>query len=109
MPCDSIRTTQIDLSKASVDVLASALAELGFTISTQTADKIVANNRDGATVIWDKGSGTTIRQSAYDRSKLADLIAPAYSKAALKTAAKKFGWDWKQDKTNNNVFEVTRR
>ena len=107
MPCNSIRTTQIDLSKANVDVLASALTALGFEV-THDASAIHASNKNGSSVVWQKGVGTTVRASRSDVG-LADKIAPAYSGAALKKAAKKYGWNWKQSKSDMNKFEVERR
>jgi hypothetical protein len=103
MPCDSITTTQIDLSKANADVMANALLSLGLKINEQTATRVYAYGM-GTTVEWVAGKGTTIRSS---NGSFADMVAPAYSQAALKTAATKYGWNWKQTKAN--VFEVMRR
>ena len=107
MPCNSIRTTQIDLSKANADVLASALTALGFSV-TGVTDALTARNQSGSSVVWQKGVGTTVNASRSDFG-LADKIAPAYSGAALKKAAKKYGWNWKQSKSDMNKFEVERR
>ena len=108
MPCDSIITTQIDLSNADHNVLASALAELGLTVTENTSERIQARSLNGSSVTWVKGRGTTINASRRETG-LADRIAPAYSQAALKTVSKKNGWSWRQDKKNANMFTVSKR
>ena len=106
MPCNSIITTTLDLSKANADVIASALADLGFHIDSNESSRVVA--RKGIdTVIWEKGKGTVIRGSRYNT--IADDLSPAYAKAAIKKAARKNGWKWKQDKASASRFVVSKR
>lgn len=91
------------MSKASAEILVSALASLGLTVQTKTATKIVAQSY-GATVTWIQGKGTTIRSN--DNS-LAEKIPQAYAASTLSYAAKRNGWTVKQ--TDLNKFQVIRR
>jgi hypothetical protein len=103
MPCDTITTSKLDLSKASADVLSAALVSLGFTLQTHTTSKIVATMY-GSTVTWIQGKGTTIKSN--DRT-LTDKIPQAYAAATLTIAAKRNNWTVKQ--TDTNKYQVIRR
>jgi hypothetical protein len=85
--------------------MASALAALGLTVKQSNENTIVASNWQ-TTVTWTKGSGTVVRST--DRT-FAERLPTAYGTAALKTAAKKYGWDWKQSSTKENVYTVMKR
>lgn len=103
MPCDTITTTQLDLSKASADVLSAALVSLGLKLTVNTATKIVATSYQ-TTVTWERGKGMTVRTND---DSLADKIQQAYASTTLQIVAKKNGWLIKQ--TEQNKFQVIRR
>lgn len=106
MPCNSIITTTIDLSKASSDVMADTLVSMGFTLKVNTATRIEASKGINR-VVWEKDKGTSITQSI--GQNIDKDLGIAYSRTAIKKAASKNGWQWKQDRNNENIFQVSRR
>lgn len=104
MPCNTITTTKLDLSKASAEVLASALASLGLTVREKTATRVYAVGRNNTTVEWQQGKGTIVRTQD---TTLAAKIPQSYAAATIALAAKRNGWLVKQ--TEQNKFQVIRR
>lgn len=103
MPCDRITTSEIDLKNANSEVMQATLRALGMIIKTEDNGNIVIGKNYLTMVTWTKGQGTSIRSNI---SNMGEKITNEYSKTALKTASKKYGWNWKQ--TAENIFNVTR-
>jgi len=102
MPCWTITTTKLDLSKANVIVLKNALMDLGLEIKVDTADKVVAR-RGNTTVTWLKGKGTTV---VSNDNSIAEELPKRYSQAAIAYAAKINKWT--VTKKDENNFAVVR-
>jgi hypothetical protein len=88
MPCYTVQTTTLDMSKAQPDILKAALETLGYTVSIRGANVYAV--RMGAAVTWSAGS---LQVSANaDTQTVAQEIQRTYAAQIVKTASAKFGW-----------------
>jgi hypothetical protein len=104
MPCNTITTTKLEMTKANADVLTMALEALGMTVTEKSGVKIVANSR-GESLTWIAGKGITIKSTR--TSKIASTLQQEYSKQAIQWVAKRSGWQVKQE--SENMFAVSKR
>ena len=105
MPCDTITTARLDLTKADIPTLISALISLGFSIEQQTDNKIEAFVR-GTNVTWTREGGLKIN-SRYNAERWADKIQTTYTSQVIQTVSKRYGWQVKEIATGN--YQVIRR
>lgn len=105
MPCGTVTTQAVVLTKAMPDVLKAGLEADGWEIRLMTTEKIMAI-RGNSTVIWTKGVGLSLRGSNVTQAPTE--IVQAYSKAAVSWAAQRAGWTV-QAGANKNQVVVTRR
>lgn len=106
MPCDTITTTRLDLSKANADILRQALEAEGYTISLADGERIRAY-KGSYTFEWQRGKGSTVTTSTSQGQTMAEKIQRKYSAAAVAYAAKKNGWLVKS--TGENQYQVMKR
>jgi hypothetical protein len=99
MPCDTITTQTVTLTKANADLIAKAFEALGIALHTREALHVAGYNRDGQLVDWRAGSGLTIRGTA----TTAEAITQAYSKAAVSWAAARAGFTVKTGAAPNTL------
>ena len=102
MPCDQIRSTSIDFSKADPDVLRAALEESGYKIYRQLGNDLWIENERGE--IGTYRAGVFKIPETWDF----DAIKQQYATQAVKVAAKRFGWNVAKQ-TGKNKFQLTRR
>ena len=89
MPCDQLRTSEVDLGKISDKaLLLKALGALGYQARLVGAEIVFGSSYNGGTVHAD-GRVTLTGAAA---SLEVNQIKRAYSTEAVKIAAKKFGW-----------------
>ena len=106
MPCDTVTTQSINLAKASSSILVDALKEMGYNLSINQADRILAYT-SGARIEWHAKRGLTVTDSGYGTQSRIEQITQAYSRQAVKWAAQRAGWTVQQ--TTQNQLTVTRR
>ncbi len=103
MPCDTIRTTSVDLSsigKIDVELLARGLNALGLGATVQTDGTIAGRN-----VSY---SGGRLELSGYSAGRVTlDQVKQAYSAEVVKRTANRYGWTLKQ--TAAFKYEVVKR
>ena len=105
MPCFTERTVTLDFTVADEGVLLRALDAIGLAahVNADLADiarRIVETGRLSIT-------GATMTQ---DRAEeWARKLKVAYAEDAVKTAAKKFGWNVTVDQKNPQVLNLGRR
>lgn len=108
MPCNTRNTSEIDLSKASPDILRAALLKLGYNLYTDTRTDIRAS-KAGIAFNWTAGQPGRVygsnSQDVIDNN--GKEIKRAYSAAAVEYAAKRNGWTLKQ--TAPNQYQAIRR
>jgi len=104
MPCDTITTQAVVLTKARSDILWAGLVEAGWTITTATKDSVLAY-KQGTSVVWTAGKGLQITGA---QTGVQAEIVQAYSKAAVSWAAQRAGWHV-QSGANQNQLNLTRR
>lgn len=106
MPCDTITTAKLDLTKANNEVLISILVALGFNINTKDMERITASNSN-TNIIWTRTSGLSVRTRGSTAERWADKIQTTYTSQVIQTTAKRFGWQVKQ--LGNDKYQVIRR
>ena len=100
MPCDTIRTTTVELgSSTNTELLLAALNELGLSAYRQSATII----RFGRGEFFDATTGRLEVATSRDVNE----IKRAYSNQVVLAQAKKFGWQLK--KVAQNKYAVQRR
>lgn len=108
MPCDSIRTNSLRLETALKN---EALLEKGLAVEFGSSVRKIGPEH----YVWTV-DGTSVRmrgpnfESTLSASRLGAVVArvqQCYSREAVKTAAKRFGWVAQFDKTNANNFTLT--
>lgn len=87
MPCYSVRTTQLSVEAANLDVLARALESLGLHVTsknteTRTLTLTQGRWRDGKLTLW-AGAAANVDANAVRR---------AYSRETIISTAQKAGW-----------------
>jgi hypothetical protein len=104
MPCDTITTQSINLSRALPPVLLQALESDGWTIDEKTETKINAH-KGNASLTWTAGRGLSVQHSS--PQQYLDSITRAYSAKAVSWAAQRAGWTVKQNA--DQTITVNRR
>lgn len=107
MPCDAIRQTSVDLTVASPGLLATALRDLGLTATASGSMVSFAGTLKNGTYL--NGYYSNSRLTLYgdmDTAPVVNTIKKAYSHAAVKQQAKKYGWTLKQ---TGDTYVVTKR
>lgn len=107
MPCDTVRTNSLRLETALKNEM---LLEKGLQAEFGSVRKIA----DGRYVFAVDGVQVTMNgvnfQSTLSASRLGEVVGrvqQAYSREAVKTAAKRFGWVAKWEKNDVNAFTLT--
>lgn len=106
MPCYSITTQTIALTKALPAVLKKALEDSGWNV-TLANEVLLKASREGADLSWTVGKGIQIRSSRSIIQSLVTEVTKGYSKAAVTWAAQKAGWTVQQ--TNENQLTLRKR
>ena len=109
MPCNTIRTVSLDLQAADMDLMAAALADLGYRDILHTRDTITASMRG-------RGKDVTIVTGQLRTGQTADMndrvnaIRRAYAGRTLAKASKRFGWGMRQVQgSGTRQFQISRR
>lgn len=106
MPCYTERTVTVALEAADIEVLGRALKGLGFTNVIERDGAWSAVTTDGDRIYI--GDGTvSLRGSTVSRRSVeavAGSIKRAYAAEAVRTAAKRYGWNVK---TNPQTGQLT--
>ena len=99
MPCWTKRTTTVALEAADFEVLKRGLLAAGFTLAEGQSGKalLVAKGERTATIV---NGRVQVRR---DDEDLVNEIKRAYSREAVKTAAKRFGYTVAQDKVKGTL------
>lgn len=103
MPCNYVIQTSVKLSAADLDVLKQALESLGYTVHKVGAGLTYSNYQ---------GTGTFKNGELRHPQSMGlteDAVKQAYSKAAVKVASKKYGWNVQENKANPMKIKLTRR
>lgn len=103
MPCYTVRTVSVELKIADLTVLERGLAAAGFAVR-RTGD-VVRATRGGVTAVIQGGQVTVTEGN----EAVIPLIKQAYSAEAVRTAAKRFGWDVTPNRTNPQQMRLKRR
>ena len=104
MPCDSIRSTDIDLGKSDGGLIHAALKEMGLNPQAYTKGGIIYFNggefdtRDNVLTL----RGSNVQERTRE-------LKQAYSGEVVKSQAKRFGWALKQSNENKYEYTVTKR
>ncbi len=107
MPCDSITTQSVALTKAMPDLVAEAMKALGWRINVQSKTQIEAYT-SSSYVTWRPGQGIIVRgYNQADQQSQITALTKAYSVKAATWAAQRAGWEVKQ--TAPDKLTVTRR
>lgn len=104
MPCDRIIRNSVELMATNRDLLKKALEAAGFTdIDLRQNGTLYAFDPKTRQVIEISKTHVKLNQGT---EHVADTIKKHYAKEAVKTAAKKFGWQFKESKKNAWDFEL---
>lgn len=104
MPCDTIRTTQIDMGKLDAPTLTTALNRMGLGATNhQGLVSFSGGTYNVATGQLDARSN----RRGFNADSLKNNIRKAYSGEVIRSQAKRFGWQVKE--LGNNKFEVVKR
>jgi len=104
MPCNTITTNSINLSRANSDLLTDALkAEKWYIVDSD--QNLINAYRGNAVLSWQSGNGLTVRAS--NSQSIIEQTTQAYSKQAITWASNRAGWSVKS--TGRNTLTVQRR
>ena len=99
MPCDSIKTVGVKVSKMQLDTLKLALESMGHYVSQY-----------GKTLSWGRESYNQETGELRATSKeSAQKVIQAYGKKGIEQLAKKFGCQFAPNATNPNKFTLVKR
>jgi len=104
MPCYTIKTTRLDLKKASPETLLKTLQSLGMTATLENG-VLVAYGDDNTTVRWTATEGMTIRSS--QGAEVGEKIMTAYAQTNTRIVAQRYGWQ--VGKQVDNKLQLIRR
>lgn len=93
MPCDTIQTSEVDLTNPNIKLLMDALHFKGLNPKLHDNNRITFRNGQFA------DGKLTIRSSGYGSTETAESIKIGYSEQIVRYAAKQFGWKLEVDKT----------
>lgn len=99
MPCDTIKTVGVKVSKMQLDTLELALESMGHYV--YRAGNILTWGRE----CYDRTTGE-LRVTSQDR---ATKVIQAYGKQGVKELAKKYGCQFIQNTQNANKFTLLKR
>lgn len=105
MPCDTIRTTTLDLNVADEGVLLRGLRATGWEVRTSD-DMLNAYRRTTGDAFSVTHGQITVRAG---REAIADEVKQAYAQEAVRTAAKKYGFTVKVDAKDAAHVTLSRR
>ena len=118
MPCNTVRTVSLDLEAADMDLMADALADLGYenihreTGAGATQGRVSASKRAVGLRVTVGGGGGQIelvrRSSTTTAEAVAGEIKRAYAGRVLAKASRKLGWTVRQV-SGSARYEVSRR
>jgi len=100
MPCYQVRTTTLDAPAANLDVMSRALEALGLRVMSKNTERRAVYFEGGK---WQDGVLTCRYELGFD----SNALRREYSKQAIKTAAKKNGWQLRFTQQGQAI--VTRR
>ena len=107
MPCDTITSTTLDITKADLTSLKAAMESEGFKLYTEEGSNITWRNRQGVSASFNRQTGMTIRGQGYSSNRYVDKIKEAYTGAVVQLTARRLGWQ--VTKTSGNTFDVVKR
>lgn len=100
MPCDQIRTVEVNVGKMNVDLLAEGLRSTGQRVMLS-----------GGIVYFDVGQYDvkmgTVTARVGSEDEVAAFVKRSYSRAVVLSQARKYGWQMKE--VEPNKWEVTKR
>ena len=105
MPCDTIREVTVELKAADKGVLLRGLAAAGFRNVQDAGHAIYAVSKRGTPVEIERGQITVRAGQEY----VVNEVKRAYASEAIRTAAKRFNFNTKQDTTDANHITLNRR
>lgn len=105
MPCDSISTATLDLTKADMTALKAAMQELGYTVQ-ETVRGLTFSHKSGNQAVWTREAGMTITSRRY-AGDVAEKIQAAYTSTVVTQTAKRLGWQVTKKSEGN--FVVVKR
>jgi hypothetical protein len=94
MPCDTIQSSELELTNPNITLLMQALKELGLNPRLDSSRNAIYF-RNGN---WQDGT-LTVTGNAYSNTTSAEEIKVAYSRQIVGYAAKQFGWKLEESKT----------
>lgn len=100
MPCDTIRTVQVSLENADLDLLVKALTELGYYGVKRIGDRVTWNGGS-----YDRRAGYLDVRS----ETTGDMIKREYSFQLVKREASRFNWRLSSNPNNKYELEAVRR
>lgn len=107
MPCDTVRTTLVEVEKMDGPLLQAALRSLGYQVSVQ--GQAILFSMPSALGVNRYENGRMMISNVYDQTTFVNTIKQAYSTEVVKSTAKRFGWALKQDAKQTNKFSAIRR
>jgi hypothetical protein len=106
VPCFTIRTTSLHLSKLDQDLLKKALEGLGYAVTVHAQQGLwVIGSQRGNVGTFQTTTGKLISQSGTFTEQ---QVRQAYGQAAIKVAAERFGWKVASGKKANQ-YVLSRR
>lgn len=98
MPCDTIRTTTLDLAVADRSILERGLKAAGFEVRSGLRLLSLYHGDTDTSAVISLASGTI--EVPVGREELADRVKRAYATEAVRTASQRFGFTVKADAKN---------
>lgn len=105
MPCDTITTQSIKLTKAMPELVKQAMEDLNWKIRANSNTRIIVAHHYGNSIMWEAGKGITVTGS--NTENMINKISQAYSKRAVSWAAQRAGWQVTNN--NDNTLNIVRR
>lgn len=105
MPCDSISTATLDLTKADMTALKGAMESLGFVVH-EKVNGLDFSHRNGDTAKWTREAGMNVTSRRY-AGDVAEKIQAAYTSTVVVQTAKRLGWQVTKKSEGN--FVVVKR
>ena len=101
MPCDTISETEVEFSQHTDSaLLKKAMGSLGFTVLERSGSLSFVNHKTLETGTFLNG-----RFAFNQRSTESNAIKRAYSEQVVKSQAKRFGWQLKDEKREGNQIK----
>ena len=103
MPCDQVRITQIDMSKASATTIKRAGELLGYKVTNEHGVVRMLDKHGYCVATWRQGGDVTVYDDAFTEKE----FQGTYAQAAVEQVAKKHA-AWAVKKVSTNKFVVRR-